>query len=123
MKKFLKFVGWAIVGLIVIGVIAGLGSSGDKTQKTSTKAVETVTKEEKADKKPGKAEFEQVKSGMTLAEVEKILGPAGTVDGESESNGIKYQSYSWEAKGDFGANITVSFVNGKSDTKAQFGLE
>jgi hypothetical protein len=127
MKKFLKIIGIGFGIIIVMGVVAMFTAGGEtepassepKTEKTDT---ETATKEKDIVKKPGKAEFEQVKNGMTIEEVEKILGP-GSMDAESESGNVKIQMYSWQAKGDLGANITVSFMNGKVDTKAQFGIK
>ena len=127
MKQSL-IIGGSFLGLIILVVLFS-GNEAVKPVEHETKASKTVTdepkaeqKEPKANKKPGKAEFDLVESGMTIEQVEKILGP-GSMDVESESGDIKMQMYSWEAKGELGANITVSFTNGKSDSKAQYGLE
>lgn len=62
--------------------------------------------------------FEQVKSGMSLAEVEAVLGP-GSLAAESEVMGQKIQSYNWTGAG---KGITVTLQDGVVTTKMQFGL-
>lgn len=130
MKKFLKIAGLAFLAIIIIGAIANMGTedgadpaAGEtKPAKSETKPEKPVQKPEKTKEKPGKAEFDQVESGMTIDQVEAILGK-GSLTGESEAGGMKMQIYSWKAKGPLGANITVTFTDGKSDSKAQFGLD
>lgn len=121
MKKLIK--GAFIIGGLCLLVIVAAAMFAAPDEAGVVREVEKAEQSEpKAEQKPGKAEFDQVKSGMTILEVQKILGP-GSMDAESESGGMKVQMYSWEAAGEIGANITVSFTNGKSDSKAQYGLK
>jgi hypothetical protein len=108
--------------LLIIVVALFSGDDAVKPVGNVTNEEKAVQDEPKAEQKPGKADFDQVQSGMTIEQVQKILGP-GTMDAESESGDIKIQMFSWQAQGELGANISVSFTNGKSDSKAQYGLK
>lgn len=119
--KLALIIGGSLLTLIII-VAAFSGNEAVNTGESVPGEEKAVTKEKKVEQKPGKAEFDQVKSGMTIEEVQKILGP-GVMDAESESGDIKMQMFSWQAQGDLGANISVSFTNGKSDSKAQSGIK
>lgn|GEM_PF-5322727 len=103
-------------------------SSTTKTNEPDHKSKEETVKKEK---KPGMAEYEKIKigdsitgeGGMTLKEVSAILGGSPSSTSNSESSGIKVILADWSAKGDLGANITVTFTNGKATDKANFGLK
>jgi hypothetical protein len=61
--------------------------------------------------------YNQVKTGMSKAEVVTLFGSEGKV--ASEAEGI--QMISWES-GSFGANALITFQNGVVQSKAQAGL-
>lgn len=66
-----------------------------------------------------KDEFDQVRPGMTLSEVNRIIGFKGELMAESRLMG-RHELFSWA--NDDGSNMNVQFMDGKSHTKAQFGL-
>jgi Domain of Unknown Function with PDB structure (DUF3862) len=68
-----------------------------------------------------KEKYEQIKNGMTKAEVEKILGGPGDEMSSSSSGGYSFAMYQW--KGENFSAITVMFSNGKVSTKSQYGLK
>lgn len=57
---------------------------------------------------------------MTYAQVKEILGE-GQLTSETQLMVIKDQMYEWINNN--GANMNVTFQNGKVDTKSQFELE
>lgn len=65
------------------------------------------------------AQFNQVQNGMTLQQVEGILGP-GTPSVQGETAGISGAIYEWQ--NDDGSNMNVQFQNGLVIMKAQAGL-
>jgi hypothetical protein len=62
------------------------------------------------------AKFDQVRPGMTLAEVEAILGK-GQTQGASLGGGL----YTW--KNEDGSSMNVSIMDGRVIGKAQWGLK
>jgi hypothetical protein len=68
------------------------------------------------------ANFNKVQTGMTYAEVCGIFGGPGEMMAQSEFMGTSSEIYSWDASSGFG-NCTITFMNGKVQSKAQFGLE
>jgi hypothetical protein len=68
------------------------------------------------------ANFSQLKTGMTYAQVVKILGKDGEEMSSNEISGIKTVMYKWDGNG-FGANMNAMFQNGKLMSKAQLGLK
>ncbi len=64
--------------------------------------------------------FNLVEKGMTLAQVEKILGMSGSVIAESVSNTTVGKVYSW--KNPQGSNAIIEFKDGRVVAKAQAGL-
>ncbi|UUV46377.1 DUF3862 family protein [Bacillus phage vB_BanS-Thrax2] len=79
----------------------------------------------KNDGKITKAEFDTVKSGMSYDEVVAIVGGQGELTSEVGAEGEQFHTvfYTWEGKGDFGANANMTFQEGKLESKAQFGLK
>lgn len=67
-----------------------------------------------------RAEFDQLKEGMTYAQAREIIGAAGSLDSESTLLDIKTVMYSWMNTN--GSNMNAMFQNDKLITKAQFGL-
>ena len=133
-----------VAGLIILGIIIGISTGGgDKAEEATNKAQtehkqaketqakpEKQKKEKKADGKVTREKYEQIKigdaldgkGGMSQDEVKKILGEPQDVT-STESGDMKMDTWTYNAKGDFGAMVTVTFSNGKTSGKSQFGLE
>ncbi|WP_210215625.1 DUF3862 domain-containing protein [Mongoliimonas terrestris] len=69
-----------------------------------------------------KAQYDQLKNGMTLAEAVRVLGCEGEEMSSSEIAGISTVMFMWWGAS-FGGNMNAMFQNGKMVTKAQFGLK
>lgn len=66
------------------------------------------------------AAFQKIQTGMTLEEVEAIVGK-GRLQSESEFGGMKTQFYYWD--GGFMKGITVTIQDGVVSSKSQIGLK
>ena len=64
--------------------------------------------------------FAAIKTGMSYAQVKKIIGFEGAELSRSELAGYVTVMYSWSNPG--GSNMNAMFQNGKLIQKAQFGL-
>ncbi|CAN1209839.1 hypothetical protein TUMEXPCC7403_06415 [Tumidithrix helvetica PCC 7403] len=64
--------------------------------------------------------FNQVQKGMTLQEVQEVIGSQGKLIAESKIGEVTGQVYSW--KNPQGSNAIIEFKNGKVVAKAQAGL-
>lgn len=64
--------------------------------------------------------FNRIQKGMTIEQVEKILGKSGQVIAENNSNNSIGQVYSW--KNPQGSNAIIEFKDGQVVAKAQAGL-
>lgn len=69
-----------------------------------------------------KAEFDQIQPGMTLDQVNALVGAAGVLQYES-GGGTDYSFASYEWTGARSASASVSFQNGVVSSKNQYGLE
>jgi|GEM_PF-5204107 len=67
------------------------------------------------------AEFEQVETGMTLEQVEGVLGEGEEVSRIAVAGAPETVIYAW--KNPTGSNATISIQNGVVITKAQTGLK
>ncbi|AFY70785.1 hypothetical protein Pse7367_2525 [Thalassoporum mexicanum PCC 7367] len=65
-------------------------------------------------------EFEQINQGMTIEEVEAVIGAPGKLIANSSVGDVSGQVYSW--RNDKGSNAIIEFRNGKVVAKAQAGL-
>lgn len=72
-----------------------------------------------------KAEFDQLKTGMSYEQATIIIGGPGEVTAESGAKGDAMHTvmYSYKGDGDLGANANVMFQGDKLNTKAQMGLK
>ncbi len=132
---------WLIIGIIVVAFlliacvitiacfgIMGLSEEASKSTVPSPGTPVTPRSETPVTETPEPsggvtlASFNKVQTGMTYAEVSEIFGGPGELTAQSEFGGYKSEIYSWEAAKGFG-NATVSFMNGKVQSKAQIGLE
>jgi hypothetical protein len=64
--------------------------------------------------------FNRIQKGMTIEQVEKILGKSGQVIAENNSNNSIGKVYSW--KNPQGSNAIIEFKDGQVVAKAQAGL-
>jgi hypothetical protein len=68
------------------------------------------------------AGYSRLKTGMTYAQVVKILGEEGVEISSNDIGGYRTVMYQWKAENGI-ANMNAMFQNGKLMQKAQFGLE
>lgn len=59
----------------------------------------------------GDEEYEQMKVGMSIEEIDQIIGFEGELLGETTENGVTYETYQWKLNKD--ATIGADFENGK----------
>lgn len=136
MRKLFTFLLFAFIVIMALGFMALL-SNPDEPEKALEPAVEQPvaeadkdTEEEPAAEEPAdmealptKAEYDAIKEGMTREQVEQLLGKVVVeTESESEFDGIVSVSISYRADGDIGANIFVTYTNGKMDFKSSYGL-
>ena len=69
-----------------------------------------------------KSTFEQIKTGMTLSEVEKLMGDKGMLVSTMDVNGRKTQIYKW-SNDNFTTYIDVTIENEKVVEKKDKGLK
>ena len=67
-----------------------------------------------------KAEFDQIREGMSYEEAARIIGASGELQSSSEIAGYRTVMYSWMNSN--GSNMNAMFQNGRLINKAQFGL-
>ena len=126
MKKFLKVIGYGVLGFICLGIAIAMFSGGEDTTETTTAPKQEVKKEEPkkvVDQKISQANFDKIKQGdtlsgeggMTIEEVTEILGKPDS-EIESQVGDMKMKDLTWtNLKFE---SITVSFINGKVSSKA-----
>jgi hypothetical protein len=104
---------------IIVGVINGVSIMGNGVSNSH----------QSASSLPGKAEYDKIrvgdaktgKGGMTIAEVEKILGQP-TTQTEGKSGNLEIKGYTFATNA--GPNsIMVTFINGYASGKTQTGLK
>jgi hypothetical protein len=126
MKKVGKIVLWVFVGIIAIGVIAAIVNPAP-TPSNNVKAdqqKETPTPKPQAD--PGEItleEFNKIENGLTLAQVEEIIGGKGELQSSAGDGQYKTEIYTWKGAGGFGSNANVTLQGDKVMAKAQLGLQ
>jgi hypothetical protein len=128
-KKRLVSILWAIVSLSAVISLSNTSSNTTISQDPINNEKETITSEKESND-PGisKAEFDQIKSGMTYQQVVEIIGSEGEVLSESGTPGgtsldIHTVMYMWEGESGLGANANMMFQGNKLQNKAQFGLQ
>lgn len=102
-----------------------------ETPATTSESAPTEKPEEKTEGQSNtsgtmtKAEFEQLKNGMSYDEVVAIVGGPGELisEGGSQGDAVHVELYMWEGEGGIGANANIAFVGGKLHTKTQMGLK
>lgn len=68
------------------------------------------------------AAFNQIRDGMSISQVEGIIGCRGEVLSETNMGGIRTVMFAWAGSGGMGANMNAMFQSGRLVMKAQFGL-
>lgn len=121
MKKSTKVLG-TFLGLAVLIGACSAGTTEQPKQEVKQEQKQEAPKP-KADNKMTKAKFDQIKNGMTLEEVNAIVGSAGELNSSSGEGDYKFEMYSWKGSGDLGANANVTLQADKVSGKAQFGLK
>ena len=112
---------FVVVGLAVIGGLlwlwlgGGLSGGADSSGRyvmpqPVTSAPPVVTK----------AEYNQIREGMSYAEVRSIIGAPGEEQSRSDLAGTTTVMYSWMNSN--GSNMNAMFQSDRLITKAQFGL-
>lgn len=69
-----------------------------------------------------KATFEKIKIGMTLVEVEIVMGEKGMLVSTKDADGKKMQIFKWSS-GNFTSYIDVTIEDGKVTGKKEKGLK
>jgi len=67
------------------------------------------------------AKYEKIKNGMSVSEVEDIVGSKGEETSSSSIGSSSYKSYRW--KGEKFSFISVRFKDDKVNSKSQYGLK
>lgn len=104
-----------ILGVVIAIVIGSIGQDKaiQKTISGVSNDSEYITMEE----------YNSIETGMSYDEVKEIVGSAGEISSQVESNGIKIVIISWYGNGMAGSNANVTFTNNKVTGKAQVGLK
>lgn len=68
-------------------------------------------------------EYNKIDTGMSYEEVQEIVGSAGEISSQVETNGIKIIMVTWYGNGIAGSNANVTFTNNEVTAKAQVGLQ
>ncbi|TPG74385.1 DUF3862 domain-containing protein [Brevibacillus laterosporus] len=99
-------------------------SKPEVAQSTSEPAPKVEPKKEENKSTISKAEFDEIKNGMSYEEVAKIIGSEGELLSEVGSKGEQFHTvvYMYTGEGDLGANANFTFQNNKLEMKAQMGL-
>lgn len=119
---------WGIVALVV--VIAGALIAGAiayvSTADAGRQAVQSFDNYEALEQSYASgvtlAQFNAVQSGMTRAEVETVLGPGTLMSQVDMGRFGSSEMYTWDGAGGFGANMNVTYSDGRVTAKAQLGL-
>ncbi|SIT08062.1 DUF3862 domain-containing protein [Kroppenstedtia eburnea] len=113
---------------VIGGGLGGTDTQADPSAKTegdapkSQESKEKPKKEEpKKDNEVTKAEYDQIKNGMSYQEVVNIIGFEGEENSQNEIGGTKTIMYTWMNPD--GSNMNAMFQNDKLVQKAQFGLK
>lgn len=69
------------------------------------------------------SEFNTISTGMSVEQVERVIGCPGAVLSESKIADFHTVMLMWSGRGMMGANMNVMFQNGRVAMKSQFGLQ
>lgn len=68
------------------------------------------------------ARYAALKTGMTYHRVRTLLGCSGHRVSHLTIGRVRRATYSWPGRGTYGANLTLTFRNGRLTDKSQLGL-
>ena len=105
--------GYVVLTIVVIGgIVYGLNSLLHKESKTPPLQIQNAITNPVAPPTVSKEKLDQLRIGMSLAQVESVLGE-GKLATESKTASHVYSIYSW---GDNlnGPNLSVTFIDGKA---------
>lgn len=138
MKKFLKYAGITFLGMFVLAVVVAILGGGEETQTNTPEAEEKPTEAKQDTKKEDSntvtlETYDKIivgdtmtgEGGMTFEEVTALFGKDPETKSESQSGDMVMTMAGWTAEGfeNLGDNISVTFINGKASSKAQYGLD
>lgn len=69
------------------------------------------------------AEYRALGKGQTLASVIRRIGCRGRKVADVSNGRQRRVDYAWRGEGRFGANVTLTFVNGRLTDKFELGLD
>ena len=95
---------------ILTVLVIGLSLFGGPTLAQSTLCFATASK------------FKIIQNGMSIDEVESIIGCRGETLSENQMAGIHTIMIAWSGRGGVGANMNAMFQNDRLIMKSQFGL-
>ena len=105
--------GYVVLTIVVIGgIVYGLNSLLNKESKTPPPQIQNAITNPVAPPKVSKDKLDQLRIGMSLAQVESVLGK-GKLATESKTASHVYSIYSWGENLN-GPNLSVTFIDGKA---------
>lgn len=131
---------WVLVVIIIAAIGGAMGGGKDdkkddstaKPSQTSKKSASSSVSSKKDDGKITRAQFDAIKlgdlmqgaeGGATLDQLKQEFGDPSSSSSDT-TNDVKTDLLTWDnVQGDFGANIIVSFTNGKAFGKNLTGFK
>ena len=105
--------GYVVLTIVVIGgIVYGLNSLLHKESKKPPPQIQNAITNPVAPPKVSKDKLDQLRIGMSLAQVESVLGE-GKLATESKTASHVYSIYSWGENLN-GPNLSVIFIDGKA---------
>ena len=105
--------GYVVLTIVVIGgIVYGLNSLLHKESKTPPPQIQNAITNPVAPPTVSKEKLDQLRIGMSLAQVESVLGE-GKLGTESKTASHVYSIYSWGENLN-GPNLSVTFIDGKA---------
>jgi hypothetical protein len=98
-----------ILVIVIIAVAVGLNEASKTLHRNETAAKITLS------------EFNSIQSGMTVDQVNNIVGGPGKLLSQTDIGGHHTEIRMWSGQ-DLGSNANVTFQDGAVISKAQFGL-
>ena len=105
--------GYVVLTIVVIGgIVYGLNSLLHKESKSPPPQIQNAITNPVAPPTVSKEKLDQLRIGMSLAQVESVLGE-GKLATESKTASHVYSIYSWGENLN-GPNLSVTFIDGKA---------
>jgi hypothetical protein len=128
--KFLKGCLMSVGGLVLLVFAAALLLGGnEKQQPVSSSSPSSSLASDSSESTTSepmtgvtKANYNELKTGMTYSQVVQVLGKDGDELSSNEIGDIKTVMYKWDGDS-FGSNMNAMFQNDKLMSKAQIGLK